>query len=204
VVVNNAGLAIYGEFESLSEEQVSLQLNTNLFGVINVTREALKVMREINKPIGGRILQISSVGGIFTYPTVAVYNASKHAIEGFSEAVSKELNPEWNIKITLIEPGGFRTEIFKKGIYTTPLEVYKGSPAEMTRAYTSQWIPEGDPLKAAQVIFRISNEPNPPLRLALGNDAVDQIKQKLESVKKELELWEEVSRSTAFEDQKQK
>ena len=109
VVVNNAGYGLSGEFESLSDRQIRKQMEVNFFGPVDVTRKALEIMRERNDPRGGRILQISSMAGQSGMPTFSVYCASKWAIEGFSEAVSKELKPEWNIKLTCVEPGGFRT-----------------------------------------------------------------------------------------------
>lgn len=110
MVVNNAGYGLSGEFEGLSNEQIRTQMEVNFFGLINVTREALKVMRERNSPPGGKIQQITSIGGQIGVPTFSIYCASKWAVEGFTEALSKELKPEWNIKLTCIEPGGFRTD----------------------------------------------------------------------------------------------
>lgn len=109
-VFNNAGYGLSGEFESLSEKQIRTQMEVNYFGLLNVTRKALATMREKNSPPGGRILQITSIGGQRGMPTFSIYNSSKWAVEGFTEAVSQEVKPEWNIKLTCIEPGGFRTE----------------------------------------------------------------------------------------------
>ena len=110
MVVNNAGYGLSGEFESLSDRQIRAQMEVNFFGPINVTRKALQIMRDRNSPTGGRILQISSMAGQRGMPTFSIYCSSKWAIEGFTEAVSKELKPEWNIRVTCIEPGGFRTD----------------------------------------------------------------------------------------------
>lgn len=110
VVVNNAGYGLSGEFESLSEKQIRTQMEINFFGLIKVTKKALEVMREHNKPAGGRILQVTSIGGQRGVPTFSIYCASKWAVEGFTEALSTELKPEWGIKLTCVEPGGFRTE----------------------------------------------------------------------------------------------
>jgi NAD(P)-dependent dehydrogenase (short-subunit alcohol dehydrogenase family) len=110
VVVNNAGYGLSGEFESLSESQIRTQMEVNFFGLLNVTRKALEIMREKNSPPGGRIQQITSIGGQRGVPTFSVYCASKWAVEGFTESLQQELKPEWNIKLTCIEPGGFRTD----------------------------------------------------------------------------------------------
>ncbi|KAK1813887.1 hypothetical protein LTR12_011719 [Friedmanniomyces endolithicus] len=110
VVVNNAGYGLAGEFESLSEKQIRTQMEINFFGLLDVTRKALQVMREVNKPQGGKIQQITSIGGQRGVPNFSLYCASKWAVEGFTEALSHELKPEWNIKLTCVEPGGFRTD----------------------------------------------------------------------------------------------
>lgn len=107
VVVNNAGFGLCGPFEELDESQISEQMNVNFFGCINVTRKAIQVMREQSPP-GGLIQQISSMAGQRGMPTFSIYCASKWALAGFTEAVSAEMNPEWGIKFTCIEPGGFR------------------------------------------------------------------------------------------------
>lgn len=110
VVVNNAGYGLSGEFEALSDEQIRKQMEVNFFGLLNVTREALSVLRDKNSPPGGRIQQITSIGGQRGVPTFSIYCASKWAVEGFTEALSNEIKPEWNVKLTCIEPGGFRTD----------------------------------------------------------------------------------------------
>lgn len=110
VVVNNAGYGLSGEFEGLVEDQIRKQMEVNFFGLINVTREAMHIMRDKNSPQGGRIQQVTSIGGQTGVPTYTIYCASKWAVEGFTEALSKEIKPEWNISLTCIEPGGFRTD----------------------------------------------------------------------------------------------
>ena len=110
VVVNNAGYGLSGEFESLSDRQIRTQMEVNYFGLLNVTRKALETMREKNSPPGGKIQQITSIGGQKGVPTFSIYCSSKWAVEGFTEALNQELKPEWNIKLTCIEPGGFRTD----------------------------------------------------------------------------------------------
>lgn len=110
VVVNNAGYGLSGEFEAITDAQARKQFEVNFFGVVNVTQAALKVMREKNKPQGGKIQQITSIGGQIGVPTFSFYCASKWALEGMTETITKEVKPEWNIYLTNIEPGGFRTE----------------------------------------------------------------------------------------------
>ena len=110
VVVNNAGYGLAGTFEEYTDAQIRQQMEVNFFGLIDVTRVALETMRERQTPQGGLIQQITSIGGQRGVPLFSVYCASKWAVEGFTEAVSHELKPEWNIKLTCVEPGGFRTD----------------------------------------------------------------------------------------------
>ena len=107
VVVNNAGYGLSGPFEELSDAQIKTQMDINFFGLIAVTRKAMTVMRE-QKPSGGLIQQITSIGGQKGVPLFSIYCASKWAVEGFTEAISQEVKPEWGIKFTCVEPGGFR------------------------------------------------------------------------------------------------
>jgi NAD(P)-dependent dehydrogenase (short-subunit alcohol dehydrogenase family) len=107
VVVNNAGYGLSGVFEELTDKQIHTQMDVNFFGLIAVTRKAMSVMRD-QSPSGGLIQQVTSIGGQRGVPGFTIYCASKWAVEGFTEAVSQEVKPEWNIKFTCVEPGGFR------------------------------------------------------------------------------------------------
>lgn len=109
VVVNNAGYGLCGAFEELTEDQIRQQMEINFFGLIDVTRSALETMRDKQSPQGGVIQQVTSIGGQRGVPTFSVYCGSKWAVEGMTEAISHELKPEWNIKLTCIEPGGKST-----------------------------------------------------------------------------------------------
>jgi NAD(P)-dependent dehydrogenase (short-subunit alcohol dehydrogenase family) len=107
VVVNNAGYGLAGCFEEYTDDQIRTQMEVNFFGVVNVTREAMATMRA-QTPSGGIIQQVTSVGGQRGTACFSLYAASKWAVEGFTESVSKEVKPEWDIKFTCVEPGGFR------------------------------------------------------------------------------------------------
>lgn len=107
VVVNNAGYGLTGCFEEYTDEQIRTQMEVNFFGLMDVTREAMVTMRKQSPP-GGVIQQVSSQCGQAGYATFSLYCASKFAVEGFTESVSKEVKPEWGIKFTCLEPGGFR------------------------------------------------------------------------------------------------
>lgn len=108
VVVNNAGYGLAGCFEEYTDAQIRQQMEINFFGLLDVTRTAIEVMRDRQTPQGGLIQNVTSIGGQRGVPLFTLYCASKWAVEGFTEALSHELKPEWGIKLTLIEPGGFR------------------------------------------------------------------------------------------------
>ena len=108
VVVNNAGYGLAGNFEEYTDDQIRQQMEVNLFGLMDVTRQAMQVMRDRQVPQGGLIQQVTSIGGQRGVPLFSAYCASKWAVEGFTESVSLEVKPEWGIKFTCVEPGGFR------------------------------------------------------------------------------------------------
>jgi NAD(P)-dependent dehydrogenase (short-subunit alcohol dehydrogenase family) len=205
VVVNNAGYGLHGEFESLTDDQIRAQLDVNLWGVMRVTRAALRVFREVNQqPVGGRLLQISSIGGFRAGPSLSIYHASKFAIEGFSESIAGEVKPEWNIKVTIIQPGGFSTDWAGRSLVVTePHPAYEGSPAANVRAFfgspegRASVIQFGDPRRAAAAILEVSRAAEPPLKLPLGPDAVGLVLSKLEQVRTELDRWRALSTSTS-------
>lgn len=198
VVVNNAGFASVGAIEALSDEDVRRQFETNFFGALDVTRAVLPTLRQQRS---GHILNLSSVGGFVSFGVLGIYCASKFALEGISEALSKEVAP-LGIKVTIVEPGAFRTEINGQAltISDTIIDDYTASIDG-----TMQWLKEmdgkqpGDPAKAAAAMIQVVESKDPPLRLALGADAVSAIDAKLESVKAELDAWKTVSIDTAFE-----
>lgn len=197
VVVNNAGYANVASIEEAPEEDWRAQIETNLWGVINVTRAALPILR---KQRSGHIVQVSSIGGRTGSAGLGPYQTAKWGVEGFSEVLSREVAP-LGIKVTLIEPGSFRTDWGGSSMsITEPGEDYRGV-IEGHLAYHDQSGNEpGDPAKAAQAIVTIVNEANPPLRLLLGKDAV-LIARKVDQAKlAETDHWEKLSSSTDFTD----
>lgn len=198
VVVNNAGFASVGAIEALSDEVIRRQFETNVFGALDVTRAVLPTLRQQRS---GHILNISSVGGFVSFGVLGIYCATKFALEGISEALSKEV-AHLGIKVTIVEPGAFRTEINGQAlaISDTLIDDYTASMDS-----TMTWIKDmdgkqpGDPNKAAEAMIQVVESDNPPLRLALGADAIGAIDAKLESVKAELDAWRQVSIDTAFE-----
>ena len=197
VLVNNAGYGDISPIEDTSLDEFRAQIETNLFGVINVTKAALPLMR---KQGGGHILQFSSVGGRIGPVGRAPYAAAKWGVEGFSEVLSKEVGP-LGIKVTIIEPGGFRTDF--AGSSTAIREggpeydATVGKVARFQRDYNGKQ--PGDPAKAAAAVLHIASLNDPPLRLLLGSDAVRFVEEndlaKMESDR----TWRHLSTSTDIE-----
>jgi len=197
VLVNNAGYGDIGSIEDTTDAVFRAQIETNLFGVINVTKAAIPLMREQRS---GRIIQISSVGGRLGTPGLAPYQTAKWGVEGFSEVLAKEVAP-LGIKVTIIEPGGFRTDWSGASMTIRPsrpeYDPTVGAVAGFQREYSGTQ--PGDPAKAAAVIMRIASLDEPPLRLLLGSNAVHLAEQndlaRIEGDRK----WRELSVSTDFE-----
>ncbi len=196
VVVNNAGYGNIGSIEDTSLDEICAQIETNLFGVIHVTKAAIPFLREQGS---GHIIQLSSIGGRVGAMGRAPYSAAKFGVEGFSESLAKETAP-LGIKVTIVEPGGFRTD-FAGG--STALSAGRaeyqptvGAAAHFQRGYNGTQ--PGDPAKAAAVIFQIAGLADPPLRLLLGRDAVHAAEQadlaRLEADR----AWRGLSISTDF------
>jgi len=203
VVVNNAGYALKGEVEAVSDELAMMQMDVNFWGPVRISREAVRFFREENPAnVGGHILNISSAGGFNANPSMAYYNASKFALEGFSEALSKEILPEWNIRVTIIEPGGFRTDWQQGNMNTIPPHPAYAGPDTPSSKYRPlhNLVFIGDPNKAAKAMIEISKAKDPPMRLQLGPDALHVVRFKCATVLKDAEEWEALSQSTVADD----
>jgi NAD(P)-dependent dehydrogenase (short-subunit alcohol dehydrogenase family) len=199
VVVNNAGYANLVSIEEATEEEFRDQIETDLWGVIHVTRAALPVLRTQRS---GHIVQISSVGGRIGTPGLGAYQTSKWGIEGFSEVLAKEVNP-LGIKVLIIEPGAMATDWAGSSMHITmPGEDYQPAfePLLASRqAHGDNGSPHGsDPTKVAQVIVRMIDEPEPPLRLLMGSDAYQIALATDEARLAETRKWQAVSVSTDF------
>jgi short-subunit dehydrogenase len=199
ILVNNAGYGLFGAIEEVSLEEARQQMETNFFGALALTQAVLPYMRERRS---GHIIQISSMAGIKSVPGAGLYNASKFALEGFSEALALEVQP-LSIKVTIVEPGPFRTNWAGDSSIRSSkvIEDYAstaGSRIATINGYSGHQ--PGDPVKAAKAIIKITNSDNPPLRLALGKVAIDAIRAKLQSMEEEIEEWEKVGLDTSFDD----
>lgn len=198
VLVNNAGYGTIGAIEEVSDEAIQRQYDTNVFGTLNMIRAVLPIMRQQHS---GNILNLSSVGGMVSFAATGIYCSTKFAVEGLSEALAKEVAP-LGIKVTIVEPGAFRTDFSGRSLDIPEQQI--DDYAETTGKFL-EWMKQidgnqpGDPEKAARAMIQAVESDEPPLRLALGEDAVGAIEQKLESVKAELDQWRSVSLATAFE-----
>ncbi|WP_242929345.1 oxidoreductase [Pontibacter vulgaris] len=198
VLVNNAGFGFLGAVEEASIKDFREVMETNFFGVLQVTQAILPYMRRQGS---GHIIQMSSVAGFRSTQGFGVYNASKFALEGMSEALAQEVAP-LGIKVTIVEPGPFRTNFAGTSIKSAQLEMpeYDATARVFKNnilGYAGQQ--EGDPQKAAQVILQVVDAENPPLRLPLGNTAFSAVRNKLQQVAQDLENWEHLAAKTSFD-----
>ncbi len=168
-LVNNAGFGAYGALEDLSSDQIHAQFNINVAGLILTTREMLKFLR----PSRGHIINISSVLGFSVLPLTSLYCASKFAVEGFSEALSYELD-SFGVKVTIVEPGGFNTD-FKDNLMWPEASQNKNSLyfkqsqnyQKLTRKFSTN-----DPKVVVRAIVKVAGQSSPPLRIRCGTDAI--------------------------------
>lgn len=194
VLINNAGFGIVGAVEETSDNELRAQMETNFFGAVNVTQALLPVFRQ---QASGAIVNISSLGGQLSVAGFGAYSASKFALEGLSEALAAEVAP-LGIKVLIVEPGQFRTALAGSAMkYMPEIPAYKETVGK-TRdfALTMNGTQEGDPIKAAAAIDQALSAENTPLRLQLGEDAVNAIRQHSESLLKDLSTWERVAMTT--------
>jgi NAD(P)-dependent dehydrogenase (short-subunit alcohol dehydrogenase family) len=196
VIVNNAGYGLFGAAEELSDEQIRLQIDTNLIGPIQVTRAALPRLREQGE---GRIVQLSSYGGQATNPGGSLYNAGKFGIEGFMEALAKEVEP-FGIGVTIVEPGGAATGFRgRTSQLAEPLTAYDGTPAAMVRGIREYDHYVGDPVKMAAAIIASADATPAPRRLVLGSDSYNFMHDALLERLAEIEAQEQSAGSTDLE-----
>jgi NAD(P)-dependent dehydrogenase (short-subunit alcohol dehydrogenase family) len=197
VLVNNAGYGVTGAVEEASETQIAGVYETNVFGLLRVTRAVLPYLR---KQRSGHIVNLSSIGGLTGMPGWGIYNSTKFAVEGLSEALAAELAP-LGIGVTIVEPGPFRTDFLggslEKAARVLPdYEVTAGKTR--AGAVERNGKQPGDPAAAADAIIQSVTSPDPPLHLLLGKFAYDRFNQKLDSFRREMESWRELALATDF------
>lgn len=192
VLVNNAGIGYFGAIEESDEAEVRKMFEINFWGLTDVTREVLPVMR---KQKSGHIINVASIGGLVAFPAVGYYNATKFAVDGLSESLAKEVGP-LGIKVTVIAPSGFRTDWAGRSANnaTVTIEDYAataGQNKNAIRGYSGNQ--PGDPVRAAQAIIKVTETENPPLRLLLGAAALRGARNKINDLKKDIDAWEETT-----------
>ncbi|RJE48995.1 MULTISPECIES: SDR family oxidoreductase [unclassified Dehalobacter] len=197
IIVSNAGYGLFGAAEEFTNDQIIHQINTNLVGPIQLIRAALPHLRSQNS---GRIIQLSSVAGQVASPGGSLYHATKWGIEGFIEALMQELAP-FNISLTLVEPGGARTNFLKGSLkLADKLDAYETSPASFIRRVVENnaAAPLGDPLKMVKIMIDSVDRNPAPKRIVLGSESYYAIHQALSSRIEELESQKEQALSTDF------
>ena len=203
VLVNNAGYGYLAAIEEGEDDEVRAMFETNVFGVIALTKAVLPGMRAREK---GHIVNFSSIGGLVSFPATGYYHATKYAVEGLSESLAQEVSP-LGIKVLIVEPGPFRTDWAGRSIKQskTRLPDYEqtaGKRRAETEARSGNQV--GDPVRGAQAIIRAVEAKDAPLRLLLGKPALDLAYKKLETQKADFDAWAETTRSTDFPDAQQK
>lgn len=197
VLVNNAGYGYQSTIEEGDEEQIRAQFDANAFGLFAVTRAVLPGMRTRRS---GHVINITSVAGLAGFPGSGYYAASKHAVEGFSDALLAEVG-SLGIKVTCVEPGPFRTDWAGRSLVQTPSHIAdyaETGAARMQRTAEGSGKQAGDPVRAAQAMIRLTEVEKPPRHLVLGAFGVDAVANRLRATLADIEAWREVSVATDF------
>jgi len=199
VLVNNAGYGVAGAIEEVSEAESMPMFETNVFGLLRVTRAFLPHFR---KQRSGHILNLSSIGGVVASPGMGYYNATKFAVEGLSEALAGEVAP-LGIRVTIIEPGPFRTDFLGRSgvVAKTRIADYDATAGNMRKYFAeNDGKQKGDPVRAVHAMMQVVESPNPPLRLLLGASALQRLRSKLTNWEKEIAAWEQIALGADFPD----
>ncbi|MBR1139188.1 MAG: oxidoreductase [Pseudomonas sp. PGPPP3] len=199
VLVNNAGYGHEGTFEESSLEDLRRQFDVNVFGAVAVTQAVLPHMRQRR---AGRIINITSMGGLITLPSLSFYHGSKFALEGLSEALGKEVKG-FGIFVTAVEPGSFRTDWAGRSMNRAPRRIADYDALidplrEKRLAMSGKQL--GDPAKLGEAVVKIANAENPPAHLLLGSDARTLVDRKLSDLRAEYDAWNDLTLSTDFND----
>ena len=203
VLVNNAGYGYVGAIEEGEEAGVRAMFETDVFGLWKVIKAALPGMRGREPDRGrGHVVNISSVGGMVTYPAVGFYHMAKFAVEGLSETLAQELAP-FGIGVTVVEPGAFRTDFRGSSMQQSAIRLpayAETAGRARDRVLSGHGTQQNDPVLGAQAIIAAVEAEAPPVHLVIGGDALDQIRTKLATLRDELDTWEGLTRSTRFQE----
>ena len=200
VLVNNAGYGYLGAFEEATDEDIFKQYNTNVFGLLHVTRSLLPHMRQAK---AGHIINFSSLFGYkASAPGFGIYASTKFAVEGISEGLALEVKP-LGIHVTSVAPGIFATDFLASDSYIVSdnsIDAYASTVGQLKDfAQQLHGNQPGDPSKFAQVIIALGNSSNPPVHLPIGKDAIASFREKMAETEAEIKAWEEISASTDFQ-----
>src|SRR5258708_1200508 len=199
VVVNNAGYGMAGTVEEIAEEDIRNIFNVNVLATIDVVKSVLPVMRSQKS---GYIINIGSVAGFVGAPGWSVYSATKAAVAAFSEVIALDVK-EFGIKVTVVEPSGFRTGFLTKNslaLTTTKIEGYEAVRNAQDRYLSMNGQQAGDPDRAAEIFMELAESPEPPMHLFLGNDAYNRASEKLAALLAELEQWKSTTTGADFKE----
>ena len=197
VLVNNAGIGYFGAIEESEDDEVRRMFEINVFGLAHMTQAVLPQMR---KQRSGHILNVASIGGLRSFPGVGFYNATKYAVDGLSESLSKEVAP-LGIKVTIVAPSGFRTDWAGRSANESKVVIddyatTAGKNRSDIRAISGHQA--GDPVRAAKAMIQVVEAENPPLRLLLGAAALKGARIKLEELKNDFDTWSEVTEGADY------
>ncbi|KAI9736956.1 MAG: hypothetical protein M1834_000545 [Cirrosporium novae-zelandiae] len=205
VLVNNAAYGVLSDFEAIPLAQAEAQFATNFWGPLNLTKEALRVFREDNpKGEGGTVVQVTSLGGWMGFPGGSVYSASKFALEGMTECISREMNPEWNIEMLIVEPGNMKSAFAGNSVVLLRHPAYEGDercPYNTLVKFLGD--PKAretfvEPVKVARVIFKVvarKGDKPLPLRLPMEETVLQMMRTDMEGIEKDFKEWEDVIKS---------
>jgi NAD(P)-dependent dehydrogenase (short-subunit alcohol dehydrogenase family) len=197
VLVNNAGIGYFGAIEESEDDQVRRMFEINFWGLANMTKAVLPIMRAQHS---GHILNVASIGGLVGFPGVGFYNATKFAVDGYSEALAKETAP-LGIKVTVIAPSGFRTDWAGRSANDTKVKIddYQSTAhtnQDNIRGYSGKQ--PGDPVRAVKAIVKAVESENPPLRLLLGVAALKNARNKLTELQRDFDAWQDTTTGADF------
>jgi NADP-dependent 3-hydroxy acid dehydrogenase YdfG len=201
VLVNNAGYGYLAAIEEGEDDAVRAMFDTNVFGLVDVTKAVLPGMR---KQRSGFIVNLSSIGGLMSFPASGYYTATKHAVEAISKALSLEV-ASLGIKVLIVEPGPFRTDFAGRSIGQSRTQIpdyAETSGKRRSETATRHGNQQGDPVRAGQAIIDVVNAENPPLHLLLGAPALQLARKQLESMAKDFDTWEKTTLGADFPDAK--
>ncbi|KAI9568468.1 hypothetical protein HD554DRAFT_727204 [Boletus coccyginus] len=205
VVVNNAGFGVVAEVEGTTDNTARDVFEVNFWGASHVSREAVRFFREENKPRGGRLLQVSSASGIHSSVGAVYYCASKFALEALSEGLADELDPNWNIKVTILEPGPFRTKGTTVNVISDPVHPAYTDPLLPTMQWRNVFanpnlVFNGDPKKFAEAVYKVAYLEDPPLRLPIHPVALVALRKKGGELLETAQKWESWSEDVFMKD----